>query len=132
MNKSGDWGSAPPTSFSTPTQSNRTEIGSVSEIVFIYAQKTESLSLIATGYGLNERGNGVRFPAGTRDLSLLHSVQTGPVAHLSSCSAGTRGSSPGVKRQGLEANHLPPFSAEVKYGGAIFPLRLRLRDMMFN
>jgi hypothetical protein len=29
---------------------------------------------------------------------------------------------PGVKRQGLEADHSPPSSAEVKNGGAIRPL----------
>jgi hypothetical protein len=30
--------------------------------------------------------------------------------------------SPGVKRQGREADHSPPFSAEVKNGGAIPPI----------
>jgi hypothetical protein len=33
---------------------------------------------IATGYGLDGR---VHFPSGTRDFSLLHSVQTGSEAH---------------------------------------------------
>jgi hypothetical protein len=30
--------------------------------------------------------------------------------------------SPGTKRQGYEANHSPPSSAQVKNGGAILPL----------
>jgi hypothetical protein len=36
---------------------------------------------IATGYGMDGRGNGVRFPAKARDLSLLNSIQTGSEAH---------------------------------------------------
>jgi hypothetical protein len=36
------------------------------------------------------------------------------VAHSASYQMGSEGSSPGVKRQGLEADHSPPTSAEVK------------------
>jgi hypothetical protein len=43
---------------------------------------------VATGYGLDDRGVGVRVPVGTR--------------------------SPGVKRLGREADHSPSASAEVK------------------
>jgi hypothetical protein len=39
---------------------------------------------------------------------------------------------PGVKRQGREADHSPPSSYEVKNGGAIAPLPLRLRGVMLN
>jgi hypothetical protein len=44
----------------------------------------------------------------------LHVVQTGSEAHLASCPTGTGVLSPGVKRQGREADHSPPASAEVK------------------
>jgi hypothetical protein len=45
----------------------------------------------------------VRFPAGTRDFSLLHSIQWVLVPL-----------SPELKRPGREADHLPPSSDEVK------------------
>jgi hypothetical protein len=62
---------------------------------------------------------GVRFPAGASDFSLLHSVQTGSGAHPYSYPIGTAGSFGGIKRPGREADHSPPFSVEVKNGGAI-------------
>jgi hypothetical protein len=37
-----------------------------------------------------------------------------------------------VKRQGREADHSPPSSAEVKNGGAIPPLPLRLHGVVLN
>jgi hypothetical protein len=59
-------------------------------------------------------GEGVRVPVGKKFL-LLHIVQTGSGVHPTSYKMGTTGgSSPGVKRQGREANHSPPTSAEVK------------------
>jgi hypothetical protein len=63
---------------------------------------------IATGYGLDDRGVGVRVPIGERFFSSpSHSdrplIQWVPGAL-----------SPGVKRQGREADHSPPTSAEVK------------------
>jgi hypothetical protein len=57
-----------------------------------------------------------------QDLSLLHSVQTGPEAHPASYPMGTGGSFPGVKQQGREADHSPPCNAEVENGEAIPPL----------
>jgi hypothetical protein len=48
----------------------------------------------------------VRFPAGTRDIT-LHSVQTECRAHLASYTMGAGGSFPGVTQQGREADHLP-------------------------
>jgi hypothetical protein len=42
-------------------------------------------------------------------------VQTGPGAHLASCTMGTE-SFPGVKRPGRGADYPPPSSAEVKRG----------------
>jgi hypothetical protein len=68
---------------------------------------------IATGYGLDGRRVGVRVPVEVRFLFSLHVVQTGygaqpPIQWV----PGTL--SPGVKRPGREADHLPPTSAEVK------------------
>jgi hypothetical protein len=47
-------------------------------------------------------------------MSLLHIVQTGSVVHPTSYKMGPGGSFPGVKRQGREADHSHPTSAEVK------------------
>jgi hypothetical protein len=67
---------------------------------------------IATGYGLGDRGVGVRVPVGSRIFSTSSRpalgstqppIQWVPVAL-----------SPGVKRPGREADHSPPTSAEVK------------------
>jgi hypothetical protein len=58
---------------------------------------------IAAGYRLDARRIGSRFPAGPRDFSLLHSVQT-----------GTWVPGGGVKRQGHEADSSPSSSADVK------------------
>jgi hypothetical protein len=57
------------------------------------------------GYGLDDRGSRVRFPAGTGDFSLYHRVQNDSGAHPASYPMGTRGSFPGgVKRPGHEAD----------------------------
>jgi hypothetical protein len=60
---------------------------------------------IATDYGLDGRGVGVRVPVGPR---LLFSPRR-PSYPMS-----TWDSFPGVKWLGREADHLPPISAEVK------------------
>jgi hypothetical protein len=49
------------------------------------------------GYGLDDRGSTVRFPAWTRNFSLHHRVQNGSGAHPSSYPMGNRGSFPGGK-----------------------------------
>jgi hypothetical protein len=69
---------------------------------------------IALGYGLDDRGSRVRFPAGAGNFSLRHRVQNVSGAHLAPYPMGTRGSFPGVKRPGREADHSHPSSAEVK------------------
>jgi hypothetical protein len=70
---------------------------------------------IALGYGLEDRGSRVRFPAGVGNFSLHHRcVQNGSGAQPASYLMGTRGSFPGVKRPEREADHSPPSSAEVK------------------
>jgi hypothetical protein len=66
------------------------------------------------GYGLDDQGSRVRFPAGVVNFSLHHRVQNGSGAHPASYPVGTRGSLPGVKRPGREADHSSPSSAEVK------------------
>jgi hypothetical protein len=65
-------------------------------------------------YGLDDLGSRIRFPAGAGNFSLHHRVQNGAGAHPPSYPMGTRGLSLGVKRQGREADHLPPSGAEVK------------------
>jgi hypothetical protein len=73
----------------------------------------DSVVGIATGYGLDDLGVGVRVPVGSiifpgrRRPNLLW----GPPSLLSN---GYRGLSPGVKRPGRESDHSPPTSAEVK------------------
>jgi hypothetical protein len=63
---------------------------------------------MATGYWLEGR---IRFRA-VQDFSVLRNVQTGSGANRY----------PELKRQGHEADHLPPSGAELKNGGAIPPL----------
>jgi hypothetical protein len=59
---------------------------------------------------------------GQQDLLFFHSAQTGSGVHPAAYPTGTRGCPPGVERQGREVDHSPPFSAEVKNGGAISTL----------
>jgi hypothetical protein len=68
-----------------------------------------------SGYGLDDREIEVRSPAGAEDFSSNLCVQTGSGAHPASCTMGTGGGPlPGGKaRPGHDADHSPPFSAEV-------------------
>jgi hypothetical protein len=68
---------------------------------------------IALGYGLDDQGSRVRFPAGAGNFYLHHRVQNGSGAHPS-YPMGTRDSFPVVKRPGGEADHSTPSSAELK------------------
>jgi hypothetical protein len=69
---------------------------------------------IALGYGLDDRGSRVRFPAEAGNFS-QHRVQNGSVVHPASCPIGTGGLFPlGVKLPGREIDHSLPSSAEVK------------------
>jgi hypothetical protein len=52
---------------------------------------------IVLGYGLDDRGSRVRFPAGAGNFSLRHCFQNGSGAHPASYPMGTRGSFPGGK-----------------------------------
>jgi hypothetical protein len=68
---------------------------------------------IALGYGLDDKGSRVWFPAGAGNF-FHHRVQNGSGAHSPSYPMRTRGSFPGGKAAGREADHSPPSSAEVK------------------
>jgi hypothetical protein len=52
------------------------------------------------GYGLDDRGSRVRFPAGAGNFSLHHRVQNGSGAYPASYPMGTRGSFPVGKAAG--------------------------------
>jgi hypothetical protein len=55
---------------------------------------------IALGYGLDDRGSSVRFPAGAGNFSLHPRVQNGSGAHPASYPMGSRVSFPGGKAGG--------------------------------
>jgi hypothetical protein len=55
---------------------------------------------IALGYGLDDRGSRVRFPAGAGTFSLHHRVQNGSGAHPASYPMGIMVSFPGDKAAG--------------------------------
>jgi hypothetical protein len=55
---------------------------------------------IALGYGLDDRGSRVRFPAEAGNFSLHHRIQTGCGAHPASYPMSTRGPFPGGKAAG--------------------------------
>jgi hypothetical protein len=69
---------------------------------------------ISLGYGLDDGGSRVRFPAGAWNFSIHLHAQNGSGAHPAPYPMGKRGSFPGVKRPGHEADHSPPSSTEVK------------------
>jgi hypothetical protein len=69
---------------------------------------------IALGYGLDDRGSRVRFPAGAGNFSLHHRVQNGPGPTQPPTQWVPGALSLGVKRPGREVDHSPPSSAEVK------------------
>jgi hypothetical protein len=52
------------------------------------------------GYGLDDRGSRVRFPAGAGNFSLHHRVQNGSGAHPASYPMGASGSFTGDKATG--------------------------------
>jgi hypothetical protein len=74
----------------------------------------DSSAGIALGYGLDDRGSRVRFPAGAGNFSLRHRVKNVSGAHPASYPMGTRCSFPGGKAARVWNDHSPPCSAEVK------------------
>jgi hypothetical protein len=83
-----------------------------------YGRSWDSEVGMATVYGLDSRGFGVRFPAEARDFSLLHSFQTISGAHPASYPVA--GCFPGYRAPGAWG-WPPPASAEVNNGGFILP-----------
>jgi hypothetical protein len=72
-------------------------------------------------------------PRKGQDFSLLRSLQTGSGAHPTSYAMDIVRLLPlGVKRPGLEADHSPPSSVEIKNDGAIPPLPRILRGIVLN
>jgi hypothetical protein len=65
----------------------------------VLANRTDTVG-IALGFGLDDRGSRVRFPAGAWYFSLHHRIQNGSGAHPTSYPMGTRGSFLGVKAAG--------------------------------
>jgi hypothetical protein len=60
--------------------------------------KSRDISVgIALGYGLDDRGSMVRFPAGAGNFCLHHCVPNGSGAHPASYRMGARSSFPGGK-----------------------------------
>jgi hypothetical protein len=70
---------------------------------------------IALGYGLDDRGSRVRFPAGAVNFSLPTTAsRTDPGPTQPPIQWVTGALSLGVKRPGRESDHSSPSSAEVK------------------
>jgi hypothetical protein len=70
------------------------------QIFFLHLGNSRDSSVgIALGYGLDDRGSRVRFPAGAAKC-LHHRVQNGSGVHPASYPMGTRGSFPGGKSAG--------------------------------
>jgi hypothetical protein len=67
----------------------------------------DSVAGMATGYGLGNRGVGVRVPVESTS-------SRSAVVHPTSYPMCAVGSFPGVKQWGHETNHSPPASAKVK------------------
>jgi hypothetical protein len=63
---------------------------------------------------VDEQDFRVQFMVGAGNFSLHHCIQNGSGAHPASYPVGTRALSLGVKQLGLEADHSPPSSVEVK------------------
>jgi hypothetical protein len=64
------------------------------------AKSRDSSVGIALGYGLDDQGSRVRFPAGAGNFPLHHRVQNGSGAHPASYPVDTRGSFAGGKAAG--------------------------------
>jgi hypothetical protein len=77
--------------------------------------RQDSVVGIATGYGLDDHGVGVRAPVGSRIFSSPRRPdQTSTRIHPTSNTMATGGSFQEIKRPGSEADHSPPTSAKVK------------------
>jgi hypothetical protein len=66
-------------------------------LLLLFPKSHDSSVGIALGYGLDDRGFKVRFPAGAGNFSLYHRVQNCSGAHPASYPMSNRGSFPGGK-----------------------------------
>jgi hypothetical protein len=83
-------------------------------LILVYRNRYISICIMTAGVRIP--------PAGARDLSPLHSIETGSEAPPSLVSSGySVFFFPHVKLPEREADHSPPSNAEVKNGGAITP-----------
>jgi hypothetical protein len=73
----------------------------------------ETVVRVVTGYGLDDRGVGIRVPVGSRIFSSPRRPDLSGV-HLTSYPFGIGVFPTGVKRPGREADHSPPTSAEIE------------------
>jgi hypothetical protein len=83
------------------------------------------MSSIALGYGLHDRGFESREGLGIFLFTTVSRLALGPIQSPIQWVAGAL--SLGIKRSGCEADHLPPYSAEVKNVWSYtstFPIRL--------
>jgi hypothetical protein len=84
---------------------------------------------IETGYKLHGRGS---ILGRSKRFSVLCSIQTGSGPHSSSYPIAAGAVSPCVKRHWIEADNTPPSSVEIKNGGAIPPIPIRLYGMVLD
>jgi hypothetical protein len=83
-------------------------------VLLIKVEPGSSVSIVS-GYGLDDRAFEVWSPAGAKWFFLYGLVQAGSGVRPDSCAMGTGGPFPGAKsRPGRDADHSPPFSAEVE------------------
>jgi hypothetical protein len=88
---------------------------------------------IALGYGLDDRGSRVQFPAGAGDFLFITASRTALGPTQPPIQWVPRALSLGVKRPGREIDHSPPSSAEVKECVELyFHCPIRLHGMVFN
>jgi hypothetical protein len=83
--------------------------------------RVSSVSIVSN-YGLDDRANGVRSPAGAKNISYSLFVQTGSGAYPASCTMGTGGKA----RPGRDVDHSPPSNAEVEYEWELYLLSPKL------
>jgi hypothetical protein len=82
--------------------------------MYMHHKNRDSSVGIALGYGMDDRGSRVRFPARAGNFSLHHRVQNGSGAHPPPIQYVPGALFLGIKRPEREADHSPSSSAEVK------------------
>jgi hypothetical protein len=92
--------------------------------LLVRGSETGGNSGVANGYWLDDRAVGVRVPLVSRMFTSLYrsDLLWSPPSLKPPIQWVPWSLCPGVNRQGREANHLPPTSAEVKKSGSMKPL----------